>query len=157
MVAKGSGVGFMTAMDAKAPGSTAGAEGYFDNIDDVLEPDFVDDIEDDTDDEEVSRLARQKGFGFSGLIDKMVGFSLFNVDEDANETEDDGTELSKEEALKKKQAALKKRREELAKAARSSADVMRRPEHAVEPANRVDEGGWQDAAWLLSVASRVLY
>lgn len=157
MVAKGSGVGFMTAMDAKTPGSIGGAEGYFDNIDDVLEPDFVDDIEEDTDDEEISNLTRQKGFGLNGLLDKMVGFSLFNVDEDATEAEDDGTELSKEEALKKKQAMLKKRREELAKAAKSSADATGRPEHDVEPANRVDEGGWQDAAWLLSVASRVLY
>ena len=158
MVASGSRVGFMTSMDAKTPGSLAGNEGYFDNIDDVIaEPDFVDLEGDSTDDEEVSRLARQRGFGFGGLVDRLVGFSLFNVDEDAEETEDDGAELSKEEALKKKQAALKKRREELAKAASNSAEAMKRAEHDVEPAKKADEGGWHDAAWLLSVASKVLY
>lgn len=158
MVASGSRVGFMTSLDTKTPGSLAAQDGYFDNIDDVIaEPDFVDIEGDDTDDEEVSRLARQRGFGFGGLVDKLVGFSLFNVDEDAEETEDDLTELSKEEALKKRQAALKRRREELAKAAKSSAEATRRAEHDVEPANKQDEGGWQDAAWLLSVASKVLY
>jgi hypothetical protein len=144
-------------MDAKTPGSTMGGEGYFDDVEGIAEPDFVE-LEDNSSDDEVDRLARQKGFGFGGLVDRLVGFSLFNVDEDGEETDDDGgAELSKEEALKKRQAALKKKREELARAASSSAEAMRRAEHDVQPANKADEGGWQDAAWLLTVASKVLY
>ena len=85
MVATGSRVGFMTSLDGKTPGAVSAAEGYFDDIDDIAEPDFVDQEGDDTDDEEVSRLARQKGFGLGGLVDRLVGFSLFNVEEDAEE------------------------------------------------------------------------
>ena len=150
-------IGFMTPYDAKTPGSAIPAEGYFDDMAEVAEPDFVE-AEDDgsIDEEEVSRLARQPGFGFGGLVDKLVGFSLFNVDEDAEETEDESAELSKEEAIKKKQAELKRKREELARAAKNSADATRRGE-SVKPAKQGEEGGWQDAAWLLSVASKVLY
>ncbi|KIW05167.1 uncharacterized protein PV09_03718 [Verruconis gallopava] len=157
LAAGGSRVGFMTSMDGKTPGSVVASEGYFDDVADIAEPDFVDPDEDGiVDDEEVSRLAKQKSFGFGRLIDRMVGFSLFNVDEDAEEVEDDESELSKEEALKRKQAALKRRREELAKAAESSAYATRRADQ-IEPAKQGEEGGWQDAAWLLSVASKVLY
>jgi hypothetical protein len=156
MVATGSRVGFMTSIESKTPGAMSSAEGYFDDVDDLAEPDFVDEECDDTDEEEVSRLAQQKGFGIGGLVDRLVGFSLFNVEEDAEETEDDA-ELSKEDALKKRQAALKKRREELARAAKHSAEAASRAEADVPNANKQDEGGWQDAAWLLSVASKVLY
>jgi hypothetical protein len=150
----------MTPMDAKTPGSVTAAEGYFDDLADIAEPDFVDAEDDGTlDDEEVSRLSKQKGFGFGGLVDRLVGFSLFNVDEDGEETDDgeaDEAEMSKEEAIKRRQAELKKRREELARAAKNSADATRRAEH-VQPPKQGEEGGWQDAAWLLSVASKVLY
>jgi hypothetical protein len=147
----------MTPLDAKTSGVVGTTEGYFDDLEDIAEPDFVD-AEDDgiVDDEEVSRLANQKGFGLGGLVDRLVGFSLFNVDEDVEETDDDGAEISNEEAIKRRQAELKKRREELAQAAKNSADATRRAEH-VQPANRRDEGSWQDAAWLVSVASKVLY
>jgi hypothetical protein len=150
-------LGFMTPLDAKTSGVVGTTEGYFDDLEDIAEPDFVD-AEDDgiVDDEEVSRLANQKGFGLGGLVDRLVGFSLFNVDEDVEETDDDGAEISNEEAIKRRQAELKKRREELAQAAKNSADATRRAEH-VQPANRRDEGSWQDAAWLVSVASKVLY
>lgn len=154
----GSRLGFMTPMDAKTPGSVmGGAEGYFDDVEAMAEPDFVE-AEDDgaLDDEEISRLSKQKGFGFSGLVDRLVGFSLFNVEEDAEETEDDDAEMSNEEAIKKRQAELKKKREELARAAKHSAEALQRGEH-VQPANEEGEGRWQDAAWLLSVASKVLY
>jgi len=66
-----------------------GGEGYFDDPEDIAEPD------DGALDEEVSRLSKQKGFGFGGIIDRMVGFSLFNVDEDREQTADNDNEVLK--------------------------------------------------------------
>jgi hypothetical protein len=70
-------------------------EGYFDDPEDITEPDFVDPDDDGALDEEVSRLSKQKGFGFGGIIDRMVGFSLLNVDEDREQTADEDIEVSK--------------------------------------------------------------
>lgn len=147
---------FMTPMESRS--SAAFAEGYFDEVVVGTEPDFVD-AEDEgaVDDEEVSRLAQQKGFGLGGLVDRLVGFSLFNVDEDGEDTEEeDHGEETVEEAEKRKKALLKKRREQLERAASSSAIATARHED-VRPPVQGDDGGWQDAAWLLSVASKVLY
>jgi hypothetical protein len=126
-----------------------GGEGYFDDPEEIAEPDFVDPDDDGALDEEVSRLSKQKGFGFGGIIDRMVGFSLFNVDEDREQTADEDNEVSKQEAVKRRQADLKKKSDK--KLGRCNAAEQ------VQPAGRGEEGGWNDAAWLLSVASKVLY
>jgi hypothetical protein len=148
----------MTPMESRTPGVWA-SEGYFDDVATGAEPDFVE-AEDEgaVDDEEVSRLARQKGLGLGGIVDRLVGFSLFNVDEDGEESEEDYADETVEEAAKRKQAQLMRRREQLEKAASSSANATGRtgPE-SIRPPVQGDDGGWQDAAWLLSVASKVLY
>jgi hypothetical protein len=149
----------MTPMEGKTPGAWA-AEGYFDDIATTAEPDFLE-AEDDgaVDDEEVSRLAKQKGFGLGGIVDRLVGFSLFNVDEDGEEEEEeDEADETVEEATKRKQEHLRRRREQLERAASSSAVATGRAEkEAIRPPIQGDDGGWKDAAWLLSVASKVLY
>lgn len=148
---------FMTPVESRSSAAFA-EQGYFDDAAVGTEPDFVD-AEDEgaVDDEEVSRLARQKGFGLGGLVDRLVGFSLFNVDEDGEDTEEeDPGEETAEEAEKRKEAKLKKRREQLERTASSSATATARHED-VRPPVQGDDGGWQDAAWLLSVASKVLY
>ncbi|KAE9986522.1 hypothetical protein EG328_005408 [Venturia inaequalis] len=152
----GSKMDFMTPMDARTPAQWT-ADGYFDNLD-TAEPDFVD-MEDEgaDDEEEVSRLAKQKGSGLGGFVDRLVGFSLFNVDEDAETEEDDEPEETAEQVAKRKQLEKKRRRAQLERAASSSAIATSRAETVQPPQPQGEEGGWQDAAWLLSVASKVLY
>jgi hypothetical protein len=148
----------MTPMEGKTPGAWA-AEGYFDDVATGAEPDFVE-AEDEgaVDDEEVSRLAKQKGLGLGGIVDRLVGFSLFNVDEDGEESEEDCADETMEEATKRKQEQLRRRREQLERAASSSAVATGRAEkETIRPPIQGDDGGWKDAAWLLSVASKVLY
>ena len=150
----GSKVDFITPFDAKLP-----AEGYFDST--TMEPDFVDRQEDEgsIDDEEVAKLSKVQGFGLGSLVDRLVGWPLFNVDEDTEDEALEGEEAeagrSPEEVLKRKEAQLKRRREQLARTASSSASAtMQRT--AAQRQQQAEEGGWQDAAWLLSVASKVL-
>ncbi|KAF2430688.1 hypothetical protein EJ08DRAFT_697166 [Tothia fuscella] len=154
----GSRIDFMTSMERQTPGIYS-QEGYFDEVT-VAEPDFVD-LEDEgaVDDEEISRLAREKGSGLGGLVDRVVGFSLFNVDEDVeNSSDEDHVEETVEEAEKRRQFQLKKRREHLEEAANNSANATtaHRSQEMTSPA-KGEDSGWQDAAWLLSVASKVLY
>lgn len=152
----GSKMDFMTPMDARTPAQWA-ADAYFDNLE-VAEPDFVD-VEDEgaEDEEEVSRLTNHKGSGLGGFVDRLVGFSLFNVDEDAETEEDDEREETAEQVAKRKQLEKKRRRAQLERAASSSAIATSRAETVQPPQPQGEEGGWQDAAWLLSVATKVLY
>ena len=140
-------------------------------------PDFVDaeieveeeegerigDVE-EGEDEEVRMLARQKGFGFGGFVDRLVGWTLFNVDEDREESErEDGKPEEPQEIAARRRAELKRRRELLERTASSSALAAQRERAAAEEEEQMpvatgdgDQGGWQDAAWLLSVASKVI-
>lgn len=152
---------------------------------DVSGPDFVDlgeeeEYDDDDDEgggdededaeEEVARLARERGFGLGGLVDRLVGWSLFNVDEDGTldserETPDDddvedeqlrrggreGTSVVGEaEAILR--ANKRAQRTGVHVSANEEADEGRRSSIIV----REENNGWRDAAWLLSVASRVI-
>lgn len=152
----GSTVQFVMPVDTRMPA----VEGYFDDV--AMEPDFVDKTEKEgiTDDEEVAKLSKDQGFGLGTLVDRFVGWPLFNVDEDTEdeavvEEEEDDSAGTREELQKRKAAQLKRRKEQLAKAASSSASATgQRKEFQRRGAD--DEGGWQDAAWLLSVASKVL-
>jgi hypothetical protein len=133
-------------------------EGYFDSV--AMEPDFVDkdQKEGSTDDEEVAKLSRVQGFGLGTLVDRLVGWPLFNVDEDTeDETPEEEGEAggNPEELLRKKEAQLQRRKEQLAKAASSSASATIQRATG-QRQQQAEEGGWQDAAWLLSVASKVL-
>jgi hypothetical protein len=129
-------------------------EGYFNQV--AIEPDFVekDDQEALKDDAEVDRLARIPGFGIGGLVDRLVGWPLFNVEEPSDE-EDETEEETSEELKRRKLAQMKRRTEELEKLTSNSASATH-PEPVVEPPRQETEGGWNDAAWLLSVASKVI-
>jgi len=154
----GSRMDFMMPLDGRTPSVLAAEGAYFDDVDVAAEPDFVEQEDDGAvDDEEISRLAKLKGAGLGGLVDKLVGFSLFNVDEDAEDTEDEKEDETAEEAVQRKQTNLKRRREQLERAASSSAIATTVRADITGPPKQGEEGGWQDAAWLLSVASKVLY
>ena len=149
-----------------------GQEAYFDAALGAG-PDFVDaemeaeeeserigDVEEGEDDE-VRRLARQRGFGFGGFVDRLVGWTLFNVDEDREESErEDGGAEEPQEAAARRRDEVMRRRELLERTASSSALAAQRERAAVAeeemPADNGNQGGWQDAAWLLSVASKVI-
>lgn len=133
-------------------------------------PDFVngfdDDDEDEDDDEDVreakrldeevvARLTKERGFGMGGLVDRLVGWTLFPEPDLGERTgaggdhEIEADVLDRSHKQRSASAALTERedKERLENTAHRSSDVV----HG-------DEGsGWNDAAWLLSVASKVLF
>lgn len=164
----GSKIELMTAAGRRTP--SAGLEdGYF-GEQMVAEPDFVEpDDELVGDEEEVARLARERGFGLGGWMDRLIGWTLFRVEEDGEETEDE-EDTEREESLTEEQ--LKLRNEVDARRRKLEREMIIRASAAgsgekgdkgdtkesteTQSAASDSEGGWQDAAWLLSVASKVL-
>ncbi|KAF1940857.1 hypothetical protein EJ02DRAFT_455657 [Clathrospora elynae] len=144
-----------------------------------IEPDFIEaDEESDGDEEEVARLARERGSGLGGLMDRLIGWTLFSVDEDESDeedTEEDRTlqlkHITGEELKLRREVEAKRRKLEREAIVAASAlkrqqgdmdytDNESRPSisDALRPsANEEAIGGWQDAAWLLSVASKALF
>ncbi|KAG0652208.1 hypothetical protein D0Z07_1025 [Hyphodiscus hymeniophilus] len=132
-------------------------EGYFDRRDFaqefITEPDFVD-TEDDGDEGEdeakkdeavVRKLARASNLGLGGLVERMLGWSLFAVDEDGEETEVEITDEKGEDS------------EISSRTSRLNLRGVETPiEDKMPPLKDDETGGWQDAAWLLSVATKVL-
>ncbi|KAI6828922.1 hypothetical protein KC340_g8950 [Hortaea werneckii] len=170
---RGSTTAFHTPM--AGPPTSAGAESYFaggdeESLEGQMEPDFVDLPPPKTprkggeqggggggaaaDENELARLTSEKSFGLGRLVDQIMGFNLFKVEEGQESTDDDD-EVDERE------------RDELTDAAsRLAAEAKRRREEkerltALPPAPRdvgeEGQGGWQDAAWLLSVASKALF
>ncbi|KAF2467089.1 uncharacterized protein BDR25DRAFT_305871 [Lindgomyces ingoldianus] len=140
-----------------------------------IEPDFVDDGESDGDEEEIARLARERGFGLGGWMDRLIGWTLFSVDEDGEDSSDEEHDeddpenpenMTREERkLRKEVEARRKKLEREAIIAASAAKTQETKESTeakvegeVVNAQALNEegGGWQDAAWLLSVASKVI-
>ncbi|KAI9867224.1 MAG: hypothetical protein M1813_009502 [Trichoglossum hirsutum] len=121
----------------------------------VAEPDFIDVDEDshgefDTD-AELDRIARLRSFGLGSWVDRLIGWSLFAVNEDGEESE--GEVDVEEREYGRVDAETRKKREETER-------VFIEPPSEVgdkQTAQRDQEGGWQDAAWLLSVATKVLF
>ncbi|KAI9785721.1 MAG: hypothetical protein M1839_008738 [Geoglossum umbratile] len=125
----------------------------------VAEPDFVDvdeDVYGDVDgDVEFSRIARLRGFGLGSWVDRLIGWSLFAVEEDGEESEDHGEEHAEVVEQEHKKADVDKRR----KREESERVVLEPPsEDGDKEAAQIDQDeGWQDATWLLSVATKVLF
>jgi len=135
-------------------------DGYFDRDfvqeEYPAEPDFVDveeegyDVEDAdqarNDEAVVQKLARASRLGLGGWVEKMLGWSLFAVEEDAEDTEVDtmdekeGSEISSRPSQR-----------DLHIDGLDDSLVEQMP-----PLDPNEADGWHDAAWLLSVASRVL-
>ena len=153
------------------PATHHGLEG--DAEESLIEPDFVEADEDEgpDDEEEVARLARERGFGLGGWMDALIGWTLFSVDEDgeisSDEDEDDETKnLTKEEAKLMREVEAKRRKME--KESIIAASALKVEDKAGDEGGEVkidvpkppegqEASGWQDAAWLLSVASKALF
>ena len=162
----------------RSSGTALASEGdYFGSMG-VTGPDFVDGAEEEeeegegaeddleeeneqlTDDAEVAKLARQSsGFGFSRFVDRVVGLSLFDVGGDGGRKEEEEEELQREEVGQLKRVRDSQR--ELAGLAKSKQRSTDKNEETGPRKNETENGeegsGWTDAAWLLSVASRVLF
>lgn len=133
-------------------------EGYFNHKDFeddefVAEPDFVD-VEDEgyeaedqakNDEAVVRKLARENSTGLGGWMEHLLGWSLFAVDEDGEETEVETIDEKAEDS----ELSSRPSRKNLD----GAADVAKDP---MPPLADDEAGGWQDAAWLLSVATKVL-
>lgn len=158
-----------------------------------MEPDFVNGDEDSSDgeelsqleQEEVARLARERGFGLGGWVDRLVGWTLFRVAEDGEEdsdAEDDDDDNDTNDSASPTTASDNKERlrarrsgldivnmgnnraleqalaQKLAAASLASSPGKENVAVKIEGAEEEEvEGGWKDAAWLLSVASKVLF
>jgi hypothetical protein len=136
----------------------------------MIEPDFVEDgDESDGDEEEVARLARERGFGLGNWMDRLIGWTLFDVDEDgeSSSSEEDEDDASRPENMTKEELVLRReveaKRRKLEREAIIAASAVRTQENETktdQPAEPIpppeDGGGWADAAWLFSVASKVI-
>lgn len=120
----------------------------------MTEPDFVG-VEDESSDSEggenddeavVRKLARASRAGLAGWMEKLLGWSLFPVDEDGEETETDEKGALEEEGISRVSSS---RNLEL------GVEAIER-EAIPKPPTDGEAGGWQDAAWLLSVATKVI-
>lgn len=118
----------------------------FVNVDEKLEELELDTTQDD--EATVRRLVRHGTAGKGSWISSVIGWSLFKVDENEEESEDDEDGCIDEDEL-----ALTGRG---AGSHRHFEDVLHAPVERLPPPTS-DEGGWKDAAWLLSVASKVMF
>ncbi|TVY55919.1 hypothetical protein LCER1_G002893 [Lachnellula cervina] len=137
---------------------TTEREGYFDHRDFaqdtfIAEPDFVD-VEEEgyenpdearEDDAVVRKLASTSSNGLGGWVERMLGWSLFAVDEDGEETETDTLDEKAEDS----EISSRTSKRAIYGTESPPADVM-------PPLRDEEAGGWQDAAWLLSVATKVI-
>ncbi|WPH00938.1 Hypothetical protein R9X50_00377200 [Acrodontium crateriforme] len=140
-------------------GSQEVATGYFDGVHvvEAIEPDWVDRAGENSEDDEVARLSENRSFGLGSVVDKLMNFRLFKVDEREESTEDESEHRSEdeteEEARQRMLTEAKRRREAKEKLTASNTG------NKAGPGTEQDEvaQGWQDAAWLFSVASKALF
>lgn len=120
----------------------------FVNLDEELEAAAEEDSGVD-DEAYVRKLVKGRHGAAGSWFSNVLGVKLFAVEEDGEESDDDGATTESEEM---DEAALRERR----------VSSLRRLEGAnmtVDaniPPPKPDEGGWHDAAWLLTLASKVL-
>ncbi|POR35686.1 Uncharacterized protein TPAR_04110 [Tolypocladium paradoxum] len=140
---------------------TGGDGSYFPSLEaSIAGPDFVnldeklEELERDTTQEDeaaVRRLVRRGHSGQGSWISNVIGWSLFSVDENEEESEDDDDD---DESFTE---------EDLARSGRGGwsgrhfEGVSNAPPLERIPPPATNEGGWKDAAWLLSVASKVVF
>ena len=110
--------------------------------------------EERADDVEVANLARQgSSFGLGGLVDRVVGMSLFDSEKGRREEEEEEMRILEKDRLKRVRDSQRELKDLVMKERKAAAE---KKEDAVDKIE--EEGsGWTDAAWLLSVASRVIF
>ncbi|KAK4891982.1 hypothetical protein LTR27_009509 [Elasticomyces elasticus] len=101
------------------------------------------------DEDALTRLSDQQSYGLGGVVDRLMQFRLFSVaekEEVTTDEEDPGSETGDDSDARRAGEAKMRRNERV---------------RVVQPTPAFDEeqgeGGWQDAAWLLSVASKAIF
>ncbi|QPG93714.1 hypothetical protein C2857_001961 [Epichloe festucae Fl1] len=125
-------------------GGIAGPD--FVNLDEKLEELERDTTQDD--EATVRRLVRHGTAGRGSWISNVIGWSLFRVDENEEESDDDEDDYMDEDELARTGRG--------AGSHRHFEGVLHAPVERFPPPTS-DEGGWKDVAWLLSVASKVMF
>ena len=143
---------------SRTPLATTGQDGatdYFgeDTISPV-EPDFVDEDEESEkhDEAAIAHLAENRSFGLGGLVDQLMNFNLFKVEEKEELTEDEVGHISETEEEAKVRMASEAKRKRAEKERLANPTIP----HEGDDGD-AQKGAWSDAAWLLSVASRVIF
>jgi len=134
----------------------------------VAGPDFVsldsklEAVEADTsteDEAHVRRLVKNGGAGAGTWFGNVLGWGLFSVEENDEESDGEGDGETAEDDDDGESAGKESRSSSQGGRRRSTVhqfESISLPADERIPPPKADEGGWQDAAWLLSVASKVL-
>lgn len=141
-------------------------DGYFprDAVGDFAKPDFVDvDEEGEADAESqalrdealVRRMAKTGTLGLGTWVERLMGWSLFAVEEDG-ETDVEGTEGETTDSDGEDRRESRKERERQRWKEMLEMEAKEKGLVLPPPPMGSEDGGWGDAAWLLSVATKVL-
>lgn len=138
-----------------APLTAVTTDGSADLADDeygiaAIVPDFVDSEEelDSQDEAVVANIVEGKTFGFGGIVDRLMNFNLFKVEEKEETTDD---EVLQDGAPSRAPVGSSAAQMSSKKLDQSGVKNDERKE-------RGDEGGWSsDAAWLVNVAAKVMF
>ncbi|KAH8906982.1 hypothetical protein BR93DRAFT_937905 [Coniochaeta sp. PMI_546] len=132
----------------------------------VAGPDFVsldtklEAVEPDTsyeDEAHVRRLVKNGGAGAGTWFGNVLGWGLFSVEENEEESDDDGErEAGDDDDSQAEGDAVEFAADGRRRSTARHFEGISLPVQERIPPPKADEGGWQDAAWLLSVASKVL-
>ena len=121
-------------------------------------PDFVGLDEDDEEVDEQAKaiedeilVRRLVKSGLGTWVEKLLGWSLFEVEETEEAEDDEQEDTETEESFEKHKEEERQHWREMLEKEAANQGVSIPP-----PPKTGDEGGWGDAAWLLSVASKVL-
>ncbi|KAK9778815.1 hypothetical protein SCAR479_04438 [Seiridium cardinale] len=128
---------------------TAVSEEYMQGPDFVSLDEKLEAIEIDTsqaDEAAVRRLVKRENAGMGTWMGNLIGWSLFSVEEQEESDAADGEESDGDESESHLSRSASSR--QLDRVSAASEPQL--------PPPKANEGGWNDAAWLLSVASKVL-
>lgn len=133
-----------------------GGDSYFPGNEAISGPDFVnldeklEELEQDTsqdDEAAVRRLVRYGQNGQGSWISNIIGWSLFSVEENDQDSDDEDESFNDTLSQATARSGGSGRRIDA---------VLNNPEDRIAPP-RKDEGAWGDASWLLSVATKVIF
>lgn len=142
--------------DVFTPMDRDAQDSYFSEEHAISGPDFVnldeklEELEHDTlqdDEAAVRRLVRHGQNGKGSWISNMIGWSLFSLEENDEDDEEDEDNSIGDAASQTGRSG---------KSHRHFEGISNLPEDSLPPP-KSDEGAWKDAAWLLSVATKVMF
>lgn len=114
----------------------------FVNLDEKLEELERDTMQDD--EAAIRRLVRHGQNSKGSWISNTIGWSLFSLEENDEDSEDESLEETTSLSGRSRWSS------------RHFEGISNVPEERMPPPNK-DEGAWKDAAWLLSVATKVMF